>query len=410
MARESTGWLPDADDIRRRRILILVIIVMALGAAALLIYTTLADDQQSRKVAGRSQLTREFDLPGQAVDPQAQWISESEKALGEMTKANRELAGSNRKLEQQLQRLQHDFERYRKEQHEANRVAGATAKQRTLPLPPPVNVVLDNTNVRAMTTSEKSTTASNRKRTDFRTTLPAIVPDADVIEVRFRQAEKKTQPHIRNRIPAGSFGKATLLSGLDAPTGALGEQNPHPVLLQLLSHGSLPNRFRHRVRHCRVIASGRGLISDERAHLRLERFSCVLSDGSVISRAVKGFVTGEDGINGLRGRLVSKQGALLARAFMSGLLSGFGDAISQGGSTVSTTAQGPVQTFDPDRIGDRGLASGASSAGNRLADWYMKRANEIYPIIEVQAGRKVDVIFTEDVILDSNLISGHTPS
>ena len=136
----------------------------------------------------------------------------------------------------------------------------------------------------------------------------------------------------------------------------------------------------------------------------------MLRDGSIISKAVKGFVAGEDGKNGLRGRLVSKQGSLIAKAFLSGVLSGVGQAVSQSNSTVTNTAQGSVQTFDPAQVGERGLAVGISTAGERLADWYIDRANEIYPIIEIDAGRKVDLIFTEDLILDDNLITAHTPS
>lgn len=37
-----------------------------------------------------------------------------------------------------------------------------------------------------------------------------------------------------NYITAGSFGRAVLLNGLDAPTGGQAQSNPSPVLLRLI--------------------------------------------------------------------------------------------------------------------------------------------------------------------------------
>ena len=101
--------------------------------------------------------------------------------------------------------------------------------------------------------------------------------------------------HVRHYLPAGAFARAVLLSGLDAPTGGVANTNPHPVLLKLADHGTLPNRFRSRVKECFVTAAGYGDISSERAYLRLERLSCVLSGGEVMEASVKGYVSGEDG-------------------------------------------------------------------------------------------------------------------
>jgi len=210
---------------------------------------------------------------------------------------------------------------------------------------------------------------------------------------------------VRDFLPAGAFVGVRLLSGLDAPTGGLAKSNPQPVLLRLADDGTLPNRFRSRVRECFVIAAGYGDLPSERAYLRTEKLSCVARDGRVLETAVKGFVTGEDGKAGLRGRLVEKRGALIAKTLLAGTLSGIGQAVSASVTTLSTSALGAVATVEPEtsRIARYGIGRGLGNALDRLAQWYLERAEELYPVIEIDAGRYGEVILTEGLTLDVDL-------
>ncbi|HNP66223.1 MAG TPA: TraB/VirB10 family protein, partial [Woeseiaceae bacterium] len=146
-----------------------------------------------------------------------------------------------------------------------------------------------------------------------------------------------------------------------------------------------------------------------RAYIRLERLSCVLRTGEVISKEAKGYITGEDGKNGLAGLLVTKQGAFVARSLLAGIFSGLGRAIGQSYSNVSTSALGTVESIDPGDIGKAGVAEGLSTATERVADWYLERADEVFPFVEIEAGRIVTVTFTEDIDLDANMIEKHVP-
>ncbi|MFX3849709.1 TraB/VirB10 family protein, partial [Streptococcus suis] len=85
-----------------------------------------------------------------------------------------------------------------------------------------------------------------------------------------------------------------------------------------------------------VTGAAHGDISSERAHIRLENMTCVLVSGEVIEEPIKGYVAGEDGKAGLRGRLVSKQGSLIAKSLLAGVASGIGSSISQQYQQVST--------------------------------------------------------------------------
>ena len=202
-----------------------------------------------------------------------------------------------------------------------------------------------------------------------------------------------------------SFTRAILLGGLDAPTGGQAQANPHPVLLRLDDNAILPNRFRAEVRECFVIGAGFGDISSERAYIRTERLSCVRHDGSALEVKIKGSIFDETGKVGVRGRLVTKQGQVLANALLAGLISGIGYGFQNQYTTFSTSAFGQVATTDPSKAFEAGLASGVGRAMDRLAQYYISLAEKTFPIIEVDAGRSVDVVLTEGVVLDAPLAS-----
>ena len=79
------------------------------------------------------------------------------------------------------------------------------------------------------------------------------------------------------------------------------------------------NHFRSKIKECFVVGAGYGDVSSERAYIRTESLSCVTRDGTAIDVPIKGYVAGEDGKAGMRGRLVSKQGQFLANALLVGV-------------------------------------------------------------------------------------------
>ena len=147
--------------------------------------------------------------------------------------------------------------------------------------------------------------------------------------------------------PAAPSRAAVLLGGLDAPTGGQAQRNPQPVLLRLADNAILPNQFRARVKECFIVGAGYGDVSSERAYIRTESLSCVTRDGTAIDVPVKGYVAGEDGKAGMRGRLVSKQGQILANALLAGVASGIGHAFTQSSTTLSVSPLGTTSTVDP---------------------------------------------------------------
>lgn len=138
--------------------------------------------------------------------------------------------------------------------------------------------------------------------------------------------EKKERKPIKtadNYIPAGSFAQAVLMSGVDVSTSLQASADPDPVLIRITDHGTLPRKFASDIKDCHVIAYAYGDLSSERAKIRLEKLSCTeVSTGEIIETAVAGFVSGPDGRQGIRGKVVSVDTALLGNAFIAGTLGG----------------------------------------------------------------------------------------
>jgi len=203
-------------------------------------------------------------------------------------------------------------------------------------------------------------------------------------------------------IPAGSILRGVLLSGMDAPTGVQARRDPYPALVRLKHAAILPNRFRSDVRECFVLVAGFGELSSERAFLRTETVTCVRRDGGVIEVPLDGYAVGEDGKVGLRGRLVSKQGQVIAQALQVAFLEGVAQVFNKTPvSVLSTRSDGQVQYQDL-LSGDSLQAAAVSGTGKTLdglAQYYLDMAEEIFPVIEIDAGRPIELILNRGASL-----------
>lgn len=204
-------------------------------------------------------------------------------------------------------------------------------------------------------------------------------------------------------IPSGTFFRSVLLGGVDAPTGGDAQNaSPHPVLMRVTDFAQLPNRFRLNFRECFVTGQAYGDISAERAYVRLQNLSCVGTDGRAIDVPIKGYVAGEDGKAGIRGTVVTKQGQVLANALFAGVLGGFGQGVSQAFNVTSNTAFGTTTSVGGSDQYKAGVANGIASAADRLAQYYIKLADKVFPVVEINAGRTVDVVLLRGIEIDTS--------
>ncbi len=211
---------------------------------------------------------------------------------------------------------------------------------------------------------------------------------------------------VDNYIPAGSFAPAVVLEGVDASTSVNAQGDPRPITLQITEDAYLPSNYRSKLKGCFVTAAAAGDMSSERAYVRLEKLSCVeKKTGEVIEINVKGHLVGGDSKAGQRGRLVDRTGPLMRNAAVGGFLSGAAEFMSQNRNPIKFLPSGlaETQTTPTTDLLGQGFSKGASSALDKYAEYYIKRAEQMQPIIEVASGQEVAVIFTEGFSLSESL-------
>ncbi len=230
---------------------------------------------------------------------------------------------------------------------------------------------------------------------------PALLKQAPIqtIDIALRQSDPEPiTATIANTIPPGSFVQAVMLNGLDADTSVGGQGNPKPVLMRVTGWGNLPNGFYSQLKDCVVVGAGIGDISSERAYIRLDTLSCVLNDGDILETSVFGHVVDHsDGKVGVKGTLRLGEGHLVRNAFFSGLVSGVGRSVSQQSMTSLYTPIGQTSMIDPSRTLQYGLGSGVGESGDRMADYFIRRADQYSPVIEVPP-QAVDIIFIKEAV------------
>jgi len=236
---------------------------------------------------------------------------------------------------------------------------------------------------------------------------PGTTPTVSGIEVTKANPKVKIKK-IGNYIPAGSYVEAKMISGVDAGIGVSAEADPRQVLLRVtgkvISAGFGKDYLTtERLLGCIVQCQAVGDLSSEKAYLKPVVITCAKSKEAIIEIPVKGYVT-SNGKVGIRGEIVSREGDLVTKSFLSGLVGGIGGGVSQlyqpqyaisGGFAVK---QG--QADQAKSLLGSGLGSGINESSNRLSDYLIKRAEQYQPVISINEGVRVDLVFQEGFSLN----------
>lgn len=199
------------------------------------------------------------------------------------------------------------------------------------------------------------------------------------------------------------FAPVALLNGVDAGTSTLTQSNPLPVLMNITDHATLPGSAKYQLKSCFTLGTAYGDLSAERVYVRISRLSCVdKKNRLVLNSEAQGYLVDSDGHLGLRGLISDRQGPRLAKALLAGFAQGLAGALGQAqGTTLTNLTSGDTTSSITGSAALRssGLA-GAQTAASQLADFYLKEAQSIFPVISVDVGRVGTVVFSGPQKLD----------
>lgn len=212
--------------------------------------------------------------------------------------------------------------------------------------------------------------------------------------------ENSEKKHVSAYIPAGTMVRCVLVSAADCSVGVSQASDPATVLLRPLSNGKLPRGVRVALKDSIILGRGIGDLSNERVRIRAEKMTLVQPNGEFVETEISAYVSGEDGREGMRGVVVDRAGSSIFRAAAASTVQGISSSIqatlnNQTLSKLSKESDSRV-ILDVDTFRNAGI-QGATTGLNQLADYYIKRAEQLQPSIQIAAGRVVDLIFTTGV-------------
>lgn len=317
---------------------------------------------------------------GEVVNPQAleqDWKTLIEKRISEQDKALTEIT---KKLDDISDKLQ------KKEKVEAEK---SIKKPETPPVPPPL----------PPQAGQAGMPQAGMPQAGIPVQKPEPAPVFRSIEFKKNSKDQKqsssagtTDTASNIQLPMGITVGITL-TGMDAPTFQWGQQEPQPMLISIESPLITAGGKEIPLKNCMLLTSGYGAVSSEKAMLRAVSMNCRDAKGNLYAGNVEGWVLGDDGKVGITGRLVSRQGSALAKAFWADVLSLGGSALRASATSTQISALGTVETTEKTSdIWKSAAGQAVERTTNRIAQFFIKIAEQIYPVIEVQPGRKVTIL------------------
>ncbi|HHT0594812.1 TPA: TrbI/VirB10 family protein [Legionella anisa] len=224
--------------------------------------------------------------------------------------------------------------------------------------------------------------------------------------VSFRPKRSRTRTHHNSYlnpahyVPSNTSVRAVVLGGADADASVNGQSKNNGVMLfKFLEDGTLPNGARSRLRGCRVSANSYGDISSERAFATLYRLSCAHPGQPIIDKEVTGWVF-FNGKVGIKGKPLMRDNKVMTWAGVSGALSGIAQAAQYAQSTQFIGPYGGTSVVPSSQIAPFAAYGGATKAADTLSAYYVKRAEQYHPVIQVGSGNVVTVVFKDGFYLE----------
>jgi len=206
-------------------------------------------------------------------------------------------------------------------------------------------------------------------------------------------------------VAPNSYVQARVLVGVDMQAGISATADPKPVLFRIdgraVGVGADGQFQTSDLTGCLVNGAAFAELSSEKVYIKLQKISCPVDGSHYLVTKVDGYVS-YMGKSGVRGKVVSREGNFANKAFVAGTLQGLGQAMStntQRSLTGITTSNGvsgvATAPLTDSQIAQATVGTGISNASSMLADYYIKRAEQYQPVIEMPTGLEVELVFLD---------------
>lgn len=222
------------------------------------------------------------------------------------------------------------------------------------------------------------------------------------ISFRYKEPRDTNDNHLNSEhyVPSGTFVGAVVLGGADADASVNGQSKNNGVMLfKLMQKGTLPNGEHSHLQGCFVTASSYGDISSERAYVVLDKLSCAQKGKPIIDKAVTGWAF-FGGKVGIKGRPLMRDNKIMQWAGISGALSGIASAAQYSQSIQNVSTLGQSSLVPSGNIAPYAAYGGAAKASEVLSNYYVKRAEQYHPVIQVGSGSLVTIVFKDGFYLE----------
>ena len=307
----------DAGAVRRRQ-LVLFSVIAAVVLAVLAVWLTAGGGERPQTVGGI-----EAELAGPDTAEKV-WTRRSEARIGTIETRLREMETEARRLGAENERLRRKLAGDAADARSVidRQAAVIDRLERQMNAPPEASETPDGTGFFRPAESPGSTPAANP--------APAAPPAPLIETFELKDAGGSAQgpgdaavKPVGRWLPAGAHAEAVVLSGVDASAGVSSQGDPRPVLFRIVGPAWTAaedgKAMQVDVAGCTVTGAAHGDLSSEKIYARLRTMTCAgPGPETVIETDVAGFVAGSGKV-GVRGPVVSREGALIEKAFLAGI-------------------------------------------------------------------------------------------
>ncbi len=216
------------------------------------------------------------------------------------------------------------------------------------------------------------------------------------------ETDFNNEKSIKYEIPPGTLVKGVIIQGVSQPVGVGKPADPEVALVRITSAGKLPKKLRMALKGSNLLCSTESVLSNRRVRVRGETMSKHKKNGSFIVTEVAAVISGPGGKAGVPASLVSYGGV---QAGYSAIASTMGAAASTlqtilNNQTISKLSEiGPDQAIlNSDVFTNIGL-NGVNGGFDKITDYYLKMADLYCPVLEIDMGTEVSILFTTTVTL-----------